>query len=74
MSFLLHFDSLGRSHKNVDIKVKELTEKEINPQIQKYLMSRDWEYFIDLNRGTGFLWFGAGSVDFTVRRISNENS
>lgn len=69
MSFLLHFDSLGRGHKNIDIKVKELTEKEINPKISKYLMSRDWEYVIDLDKGIGFLWLGAGSVDFTVKRI-----
>lgn len=74
MSFILHFNRLGRDHKNIDITVKELSEKEINPKIKQFLRSRDWEYFIDVDKGTGFLWLGAGSVGFTVREIPDENS
>ena len=70
MSYILHFDRIGRGHTNIDNEVSELTEKQINPKIQKYLMSRDWEWHIDLDSGKGFLWVGAGSVGFTVKEVN----
>lgn len=72
MSFLLHFDRLGRNGRNIDIKVRNLSEKEINPKIQKHLMSRDWEYEINLDKGCGYLWVGSGSLDFTVKEVADE--
>lgn len=68
MGYNLHFDKLGRNGHNVDIFVESFTKSEMF-KIQKYLMSRDWEWWADEETKQGAIEVGWECFPFTITKV-----
>lgn len=70
MSYRLHFEKLGRGHKDVVIDIEDFTEEEMS-KCQNYLFSRHWDWVADLNVMKGCIDFGINRFIFTIEEIKD---
>ena len=70
MSYKLHFEKLGRGDGAKEIIVDDFNEFEMN-KCQRYLMSRDWEWMVDIDNMKGVLYVGFCSFPFTIEKIGD---
>lgn len=69
----LKFEKLGRRARNVEIIVNSLTESELNPKIQRYLISRDWNWEADLSTMRGRVMITFYDFPFTIEQMEESH-
>jgi hypothetical protein len=62
MSYHVRFENVGRDHQTWECEIAALTERDLNKEVRKALMSRDIGYDLDdADYGTGDIYIGGGT-------------
>lgn len=62
MSYHIRFENVGRDRKTWECEVPALTERDLNREVRKALLSRNIGYDLDdADYGTGDIYIGGGT-------------